>query len=182
MIQLGAGQEHTVPLFDKKGQHTGELKFKAQEEQGGSSGAGSGAGQTAGMAGAAGAAAAGAHHNRDRDVADSGRDGKTAHLHKVFQVIHHYHHTSKPNREQPVALLASCLPLSICSLTEPEGLLNKLLERHQTVCADDVLMCNVQDKTREAETRASAGARDGRDGRTSELHKVRLSYQTLYQQ
>lgn len=92
MIQLGAGQEHTVPLFDKKGKHTGELKFKAQEEQGGSFGAGSGAGRTAGMAGAAGAAAAGAHHNRDRDVADSGCDDKTAHLHKVFLVIHHCHY------------------------------------------------------------------------------------------
>jgi hypothetical protein len=33
MVQLGTGQEHTVPLYDKKGQTTGELRFRAQEEQ-----------------------------------------------------------------------------------------------------------------------------------------------------
>lgn len=33
MAELGIGQEHVVPLFDKKGQQTGELHFRAQEEQ-----------------------------------------------------------------------------------------------------------------------------------------------------
>ena len=33
MMQLGGGQVHMVPLFDKKGQQAGELRFRAQEEQ-----------------------------------------------------------------------------------------------------------------------------------------------------
>jgi hypothetical protein len=33
MAELGTGQQHVVPLFDKKGQQAGELKFRAQEEQ-----------------------------------------------------------------------------------------------------------------------------------------------------
>jgi uncharacterized protein YoxC len=70
MVQLGTGQQHTVPLYDKKGKESGQLKFKAQEEQAGSFGSDAGTG----------AAAAG--HHQDRDVTDSGRDGKTAHLHK----------------------------------------------------------------------------------------------------
>ncbi len=103
MAELGTGQEHTVPLFDKKGAQTGELHFRAHEETPGS-GPGSGgaagegtdtsqgltAGETASAAGAAGAAGAGAagvaehekHKHEGREAAHEATGTEEAHQDK----------------------------------------------------------------------------------------------------